>query len=166
MAIALKMVRAMYGHAVWANDQLLTAAERLPPEKLDDDVPGGYGTIRETFLHLLSVQRNWLRRFQELEPIANLDPGEFPDIAAFRDRWHTLNAETETFLASLTDEALEEWIHMMFISGEAGDAYRWQAMLHLGMHQHQHRGELAAVLTTLGSSPGELDVFDYLESQE
>ena len=33
----------------------------------------------------------------------------------------------------------------------------WRAMLHQANHQTYHRGEVAAVLTHLGASPGELD---------
>lgn len=166
MSTEIELIGGMFGHSVWANDKLLAAAANLTPAQLDTEIPGGYGTVRETLLHLVSVQRGWLRRYQELDPIAPLDPAAFPSINEISAFWNELNDQTNTYIASLTAEQLQEIIHMKFWSGDEGDARRWQALLHFGMHQHQHRGELAAILTAFGYSPGEIDVFDYFESLE
>ena len=39
-------------------------------------------------------------------------------------------------------------------------------MLHQAFHSHQHRGEVALILTQLGHSPGELDFNDYMQVRD
>lgn len=41
-----------------------------------------------------------------------------------------------------------------------------EALIHLLMHSAHHRGELAALLTTLSASPGDLDVMDFLRERD
>lgn len=164
MSASTKMALGLQGHSIWANRQLLDAAQHLSPEQLDLEVPGAFGTVRGILVHMLGAQRSWLRRWKELDPIAPADPAAYPDIEAIRSDWAALDAETLAFLESLSEDDLEATIRLKFWSGVEEDAKRWQAIVHQAMHQHQHRGELAAMLTTLGHSPGEIDVFDYFDT--
>ena len=41
----------------------------------------------------------------------------------------------------------------------------WQMLVHVVNHGTQHRAEAAALLTSQGRSPGELDLIDYAEAQ-
>ena len=70
---------------------------------------------------------------------------------------------TLAYVASVTDEQLLDVIHIRSWVGWEDHVPRWQALIHQAFHQHQHRGELALVLTTLGRSPGEIDIFDYFD---
>ena len=164
MGMGRTMAIGMQGHSKWANGLLLDAAENLTPPQLDADVPGAYGTIRRIFVHMMGAQRSWLRRWQELDPIAPADEANFPTIESIRSAWESLNGETVAYLETLSESDLEQVIHLKFWSGEEDNAPRWQAIVHQAFHQHQHRGELAAVLTTFGHSPGELDVLDYFDT--
>lgn len=158
------MALAMHGHSVWANRQLLNAAAQLSASELDREVPGAYGTVRGIFVHMMGAQRSWLRRWQGMDPLPPADPASYVSIDAIRTAWEALDAETAAYLASLPDENLAQVVHLKFWSGAEGDAFRWQAILHQAFHQHQHRGEIAAMLTTLGHSPGELDFLDYFDT--
>jgi uncharacterized damage-inducible protein DinB len=44
------------------------------------------------------------------------------------------------------------------------DILYWQALAHVVNHGTQHRAEAAALLTTAGHSPGDLDMVDYVET--
>ena len=46
----------------WANQGLLDFLAGMPPETLDLTTAGVYGTIRETFEHLLSSEMGYSRR--------------------------------------------------------------------------------------------------------
>lgn len=163
MTVSRTMLDGIYRHSRFANARLLDQAEQLTDAELDADRPGMFGTLRSTLLHMMQAQRSWLRRFQELEPIAPWEPEEFPTIASMRSTWDELDRETLAYIDSLSDEQLLEVIHITSWAGWAMDNPRWQAIVHQAFHQHQHRGEVAMVLTTLGHSPGEIDIFDYFD---
>lgn len=163
MTTARTMLTGIYEHGRFANARLLDQAEQLSDMELDLERPGMFGTIRSTLLHMMQAQRSWLRRFQELPPIAPWEPTAFPTIAAMRTAWDDLDAQTLDYIATVTDEQLLEVIHITSWAGWEMDNPRWQAIVHQAFHQHQHRGELAMVLTNLGHSPGEIDIFDYFE---
>ncbi len=164
MTAARTMLLGIGEHAHFVNGKLLDQAAQLSDAELDADQPGMFSTIRLTLLHMMQAQHGWLRRVQQLDPVSPWVETTFPTIADLRHHWDTLDAETLAYVATLTDEQLLERIEMRSWSGWVMQAPRWQALVHQAFHQHQHRGELAMVLTNLGHSPGELDAFDWFET--
>ena len=114
---------------------------------------------------MMQAQHGWLRRVQELDPVEPWAEDAFPTIADLRNQWDALDAETLAYITTLTDNQLMERIEMRSSRGWVMDAPRWQALVHQAFHQHQHRGEVAMVLTNLGHSPGEIDAFDWFEEE-
>lgn len=165
MSVSRTMLEGIYQHSRFANARLLDQAAQLTDEELDAERPGMFGSIRTTLQHMMQAQHGWLRRVQELDPVAPWDADAFPTIADLHNQWDALDAENLAYIATLTDEQLMERITMCSWSGWVMEAPRWQALIHQAFHQHQHRGEIAMVLTNLGHSPGELDGFDYFEAE-
>ncbi len=163
MTAARTMLTGIYQHSQFANARLLDQAETLADEELDAERPGMFGTIRVTLQHMMQAQHSWLRRSQGLDPVEPWTADAFPTIADLRNQWDALDAENLAYVATLTDDQLLEIIHIRAWSGWEMDAPRWQALVHQAFHQHQHRGELAMVLTNLGHSPGDIDAFDWFE---
>jgi uncharacterized damage-inducible protein DinB len=165
MTISRTMLTGIYEHSRFANTSLLEQAGQLSDAELDLERPGMFGSIRSTLLHMMQAQHSWLRRAQGLDPVEPWTPESFPTIADLRNRWDALDAENLGYIATLTDDQLVEVIHIRSWAGWEMEAPRWQALVHQAFHQHQHRGELALVLTTLGHSPGDIDAFDWFETE-
>ena len=72
------------GYNRWANLQLLQECRDLSGSELELTVPGTYGTIAATFLHLLAAEQRYLRRLTGAEPALSEKDG-FPGIAALVD---------------------------------------------------------------------------------
>lgn len=65
----------------WANLQLLADCRGLSAEQLQITASGTYGTIADTFMHMLSAEQRYVRRLSGVEPrITEQDP--FPGIDA------------------------------------------------------------------------------------
>jgi uncharacterized damage-inducible protein DinB len=159
------MLLGIYEHGRFANARLLDQAALLTDAELDAERPGMFGSLRTTLQHMMQAQHGWLRRVQELDPVEPWEPDAFPTIGDLRNQWDALDAENLAYLATLTDDQLMERIEMRSSRGWVMDAPRWQALIHQAFHQHQHRGEIAMVLTNLGHSPGEIDAFDWFEEE-
>src|SRR5215203_5411520 len=155
MTVTRTMLTGIYEHGRFVNARLLAQAQQLSDVELDAERPGMFGTIRGTLLHMMQAQHSWLRRAQGLDPVEPWTADTFPTIRDLRNQWDALDAENLAYVATLTDDQLMETIRIRSWVGWEMQAPRWQALVHQAFHQHQHRGELAMVLTTLGHSPGD-----------
>lgn len=165
MTASQTMLEGIYQHSRFANGRLLDQAEQLSDAELDAERPGMFGTIRVTLQHMMQAQQSWLRRVQGLDPVEPWADDAFPTIADLRKEWDTLDTENLAYVTTLTGDQLIERLRMRSWRGWEMEAPRWQALIHQAFHQHQHRGELAMVLTNLGHSPGEIDGFDWFETE-
>jgi uncharacterized damage-inducible protein DinB len=127
----------------------------------------GHGSVRDTLAHLVSVQQGWLswwdRSLSAEEAYRlTLDPADFPDIAALRMAWEKVEKATQAFVSGLSGEdVVRDYVHTL----PDGTYFRmplWQMMLHVANHGTQHHSEVAAMLTSFGHSPGNLDLLFYL----
>ena len=72
------------GYNRWANLQLLEECRDLTQAQMELTVPGTYGTIAATFMHLLGAEQRYLRRLTGAEPVLSEKDG-FPGIAALME---------------------------------------------------------------------------------
>lgn len=163
----VEVLRTMYGYNRWATERLLDAAAKLTPEQFLALAASGQREVRDTLVHLVATQRRWLSWWDGSLPAAeahalNLDPADFPDVAAIRTEWEEVERRTEAFLSGLGDaDATRAYVHTL-PNGYEWRMLLWQMMLHVANHGTQHRSEVAALLTGFGHSPGDLDLLAYL----
>jgi uncharacterized damage-inducible protein DinB len=145
-------IASLYKYAEWANLRLLDRAAGLDAADLDRRFSQGCLPIRPAFVHTLSADFRWLLRWQELPLPPVLEPADFPTLEAVRARWATVVRDRQAYFETLTDPDLGQIIQLQW-----GPLPRWQAILHCFNHGTQHRSEIAAMLSDLGRSPGDLD---------
>ncbi len=78
------IIADLYEYGAWANERLLARAEMLSDAQLRQKLSEGAQPILESFVHLLSADRRWLARWQEVPLPAGLTPVDLPTIAAVR----------------------------------------------------------------------------------
>ena len=152
----------LYDYNYWANARILEALENLSNEQLNAPTTNGYGSLRETLVHMLSAEWMWRRRWQGTSPTTRLNSDDFPTLASICTRWHEEERQMRAFLVTLHDEDLARVVLYKNTAGEEYGLPLWQMMFHLLNHSTQHRREIAMVLTELGHSPGELDFLLFL----
>ncbi len=150
-----------FAHHVWATTTLLDTCSDLAPEQLAAQVPGTYGSIAETFRHLVASDRWYLSFFpsgQHLEPVdeeADVDLDALRSVmAANGAAWTQLLVEP---LAPDADVA------------ELGDGWEFHAPLGLRLaqavhHGTDHRSQICTALTSIGVTPPEIDLWDFGEA--
>jgi uncharacterized damage-inducible protein DinB len=158
-------IRTFYAYGTWANTRILEAAAHLSQTQLVAANGGGYGSVRDTLVHMAAAQWLYLERWRGRSPRALWDPTSFSDVTAIRDRWAAVDRETGAFVAGLTEDDLVRVVAYVNFQGETWTYPLWQQLLHQVNHATQHRSEVAAALTRFGYSPGWLDFLVYLDDQ-
>jgi uncharacterized damage-inducible protein DinB len=158
-------IRTFHAYDAWANARVLEAAANLDQAQLVAPDDGGYGSVRDTLVHIAAVQWVFLERWQGRSPSSMWDPAAFPDVAAIRDRWVAVEHETAAFVDSLREDDLDTVVTYLNFQGEPWAYPLWQQMLHQANHATQHRSEVAAALTRFGHSPGWLDFLIFIDEQ-
>lgn len=161
------VLRRQYGYTYWANGRVLDTAAKLTPEQLHETGGVGSGSIRDTLVHMMSAHRGWLSwwdgSLSAMEAYnRQLDPAEYPDIAALKRAWAEIERQTRAFVDSLGDEDPGRMYGFDLPNGQRWEMALWGMMTHIVNHSTQHRSEIAMMLTGLGHSPGDLDLIYFL----
>lgn len=159
-----EMIQTLYRYNEWANNRILDTAENLTTEQFLAKVGASFDSVRDTLVHTMNVQRNWLARFQERALGEQMVFTDYPTLSAVRDAWRPINEQTNAFVAALTDEALLNIIEYTNSIGKDCAYTLWQMMTHQANHGTQHRSEVAVMLTQFGHSPGGLDFLVYIDA--
>jgi uncharacterized damage-inducible protein DinB len=146
----------------WARDRVLDAVAQLTPEQYTRDLGGSFRSIRDTLVHLLSADSNWLKRWRGTSPTTMLDPAEYPDVAAVRTAWTAQEAQIRAFLTSMDDESVMREIDYKTLDGRPFTSPFWEMLHHVVNHGTYHRGQVQTMLRQLGASPARsVDLITY-----
>ena len=150
-------IRFLFGYERWATGRILGVLPGLDegtwsaPNAIGDRGLGGI------LVHHLGAAQRWRHGLGGLDgDLPRPERGPLPAPEAMAGLWDAEWAAWEAWLATLDDEAL-------LSTGEP--IPMWQLLAHVMNHGTQHRAEAAALLTTAGRSPGDLDLLDYAEAQ-
>jgi len=159
----LEMIKRLYEYHEWADNRLLDAAARLPEDDLSRDADIPFGNARDNLLHILGSQVSWLMRWTGEPPqLAKIEPGRVAE--ALSESFSSAHDRLRSYIGALTEGQVEAQIKFTeFDQGKPHELERpmWEMLLSVGSHGMSHRGEVAAVLTAAGASPGEIDYSEF-----
>ena len=162
MTHAVDLLRTLYDYSAWARNRLLDAAAGLTPEQQRAAIPGVYGSIHDTLVHMAASQWMWLERVQGSSPERMPGGADFADLDQLRTWWDEQQRASMVYLDSLTDDDLERTIHYTNTAGRAFSRRVWHALLQVTNHQTEHRSQVATMLTQLGVEAPATDLVVYL----
>ena len=152
-------MRRLFAYNRWANGRTLDCVDQI--SELDWVLSRGMsrGSLRDTLVHVLSAEVIWRKRGLEgISDVSMLSEAEFPTPEALRVCWQAEDQQLQRYLDALTDQDLQRTIHYQNTQGKHFQNDLWQILVHVINHGTQHRAEAAEVLTSLGASPGDLDM--------
>lgn len=160
------MIVQWYRHKLWAHDRYAEAVATLSPERFIQDTWSSFPSIRDTMVHVYSVDGRWLDRFMGRPPRGRLDPKEYPYLEDFRGKWREIEEAQLAFVEKVGANALAAELTMPAEDGRpAYPLPGWQPLYHVVHHAGYHRGQLATMLRQLGHVPPATDFLDYLDSR-
>ncbi|MCC6455736.1 MAG: DinB family protein [Caldilineaceae bacterium] len=148
----------LFAHNAWANLKLLDFCEGLSDEQLDATAVGGFGTIRDTLLHIAGAEVSYVSRVNGRLPAQPFARDEFPGFELLKDtvRWSSdellqlaLSAREDT----LVRERWERWRCEYTLASLIVQAIN---------HATEHRAQIATIITQLGMEPPDMSGWSYM----
>jgi uncharacterized damage-inducible protein DinB len=142
----------------WANQQVLAACQALSEGQLLSNIPGAYGSIRETFRHLLFAEADYIGRITGTRPQPPFNWDDGPSL----DEMSAYAAQVgQAFLEVIQRTAPTDLVH----EEENGLTLDYEAR-HLFMqvvnHGIEHRTNITTLLNSLGLPVPEIDGWGYM----
>jgi uncharacterized damage-inducible protein DinB len=153
-------------HHIWANDVLLGFCEGLRTAELALTVPGTYGTVEDTWVHVASNEEHYLRMLSGVgvtgEMQTTIFEGDLPrELASVR----LVLAKTGRAWRAL----VRDWPHNVVMT------FPWEGNVrHLPIsvfvaqaidHATEHRAHIRTILSSHGLAPPEIDGWHWSEAQ-
>ncbi|MEQ1953228.1 DinB family protein [Mesorhizobium sp. CN2-181] len=152
----------------WANQHVYEAAANLTPEEFNRDTGAFFKSAMGTLNHLLVTDRIWMKRFSGLgdAPTA-LDAILFTDFTKLRPARIAEDERISDWIGSLTAKQLAGRFTYTTLSDMRTISQRLApALAHVFNHQTHHRGQMHAILTTLGKPSVSLDLAYFQRTEE
>jgi uncharacterized damage-inducible protein DinB len=151
------MLRQMR-HDVWATEKLLERCRSLTPEQLQLTAPGTYGTIQQTFAHIVRANEGYLNTYGVVpQPFIELGaPIEeiASRLARVREAVEQLfKSKDVDFDSRIRDERRKMHLEL------------WVPLTQFSHHGSDHRSQIGTILTQNGLEAPELDVWAYATAE-
>ncbi len=160
------LIETLFGYGAWRNAVLLRAASGLSEAELFAPNRFPAGSLGGTFIHALGADRLWLARLTGAPtgPFAQRD--EFPTFDAIVSGWKPIEAALTRYALGCSEADLARRFDFRRLNGEAMTAIVGETLIHIANHGMQHGAEIAQMLTELGRSPGDIDLFRYTRERD
>ena len=148
-----------FGHHAWATQRLLDTCMQLDEGQLRTTSPGTFGSIIDTFRHLVGADCGYLHALSA-GTVPLIDDGDM-SLSDLRQVMTDNEAEWKVLLGKDLDSEVNVIRYRADGSeGHAPAGIRVAQALH---HGTDHRSQICTILTTLGVEPPAIDVWDYAE---
>ena len=142
----------------WANLRLLEVCGDLAEERLQLASSGTYGTIADTWLHLLAAEQRYLKRLVGFEPQLS-EKDDFPGIATLKEHAGRSGDELIAAVGRFDPDATS--------AGRDEFAVRhWVVMTQAIHHGNDHRTHICTILGQNDISYGDLDVWAFGDAND
>lgn len=150
----------LFAHNNWTNDQIIQACTTLADDQLDAAPPSATkGTIRDTLLHLVAAQHNYLA-------LLTLPVAERQRISpTFAELQQSAANSGEGLLALARDPSRLYALTKL----QTRDNYLvepWVVMVQVINHATEHREQICSMFSALGITPPDMDGWSYGEATQ
>jgi uncharacterized damage-inducible protein DinB len=145
----------LFKHNAWANARLLDVCAGLSDEQLDASVPGTYGSVRSTLVHIVGAEASYAARLRSEAPPARL--GEATSVSELREHARRSGEALVALAAQTPDEHVLRgtWRDQPYVLPAS------TVFIQAINHATEHRTQVATILTQQGITPPDLDGWTY-----
>ncbi len=147
------MLRQMR-HDVWATQMLLERCRSLTKEQLQLTALGTYGTIQETFAHIVRANEGYLNTY-------GLIPQPFIELTAPIDEIASRLARVRDAVEQLFKSKEYDFDRRIRDERRKAELQLWVPLAQFSHHGSDHRSQICTILTLNGLDVPDLDVWAY-----
>ena len=149
-------IRSLFGYDRWATGRVLTAADGVDESTWSAPNAIGDRGLAGILVHQLGAHQRWRHGLTGAPGEApRPEDAPLPGLPSLRGEWEREWAGYDAWFDHMDPAWLDQ---------AEGGISLWQALAHVVNHGTQHRSEAAALLTSAGRSPGDLDMIFYSEN--
>src|SRR5689334_827351 len=111
-------VRTLVDYHYWATKRILDAADALTPEQWTRDLGSSFRSFRDTAVHTLSAEWNWVQRLNGVSPVGMLDPEPYESAESLRRAWIDHEAKLRGSVEAIGEDGLQRVIEYRTIAGQ------------------------------------------------
>jgi len=153
----------LFRHNTMMNRRLLDACKSLTADQLNSTVPGTYGSVGATLVHMANAQMAYAARLLDVPRPDPLLPDPFPGFDVLEQRFALGDAQLEEAARVKPDRQVQ-------VTGDDPPG-TWTMPVSLFLlqainHGTDHRSHVATILTQLGIEPPDLDGWAYFFASE
>lgn len=124
--------------------KLIQAFENLSSEEFTKNRELSFYSIKDTFLHTLSVENNWLHLAYRGLPGLNLKPEDYPNLDRIKEVIRKVDSKTDSLFKELKPEDMKKIVRRKQSDGKEV-AYPLELVLyHIPIEVIHHFGEIFA----------------------
>jgi uncharacterized damage-inducible protein DinB len=164
-------LRLLLDYNSWATGRILDAAGRVTPEQFVAPTNATMRSLRGTLVHMLDGEWSWRLRLQgrsgaEWRPEEDLQPEDFPTVAALAQRWREEERQLRAYATTLSAQDLIRVVDLGRVNDLAPpDRFPlWYFLQHVLNHSSMSRADAATLLTLYGQSPGDIDFLNFADT--
>lgn len=149
----------LFDHNTWANLKLLDFCEGLSDDQLDATAIGCFGSIRDTLLHIVSAEVDYVNLVNDKLSEVPLPSDQFPGLEVLKEgvRW----AGDELLQLAISARA-DTIVRVMRPQEPIFEYPLASLMVQVLNHSTEHRTQISTIITQLGIEPPALTGWKYM----
>lgn len=127
----------------------------IPWERVVERCGASFDSIRDIFVHSLQVEHSYIRRLSGKSTEGTYDTPftKFTDVNTIQEYADKVEAETNEYLETLTDEKLQSMVEIKGRDGKINRLKIEDILIHVIEEEIHHRGELLCIYWQHGIQP-------------
>ncbi|MCJ7733572.1 MAG: DUF664 domain-containing protein [Anaerolineales bacterium] len=153
-------IDTLFRHNLWANTQLFEVCAGLDDQQLEKSIVGTYGSIRETLKHIANSEYSYWHRIKTGQPFRGAKDAPSQTIADLQTSIQVSGKGLIEIAPTVeADDSVEvDW------DGTPRSVPCTIILTQAINHATEHRAQIMATLTQLGTQPPDLDGWSYLDA--
>jgi uncharacterized damage-inducible protein DinB len=151
-------IKELHGWTHESLDILLRHVSAVPTELLQEPLAGfGIATVWKQLVHILEVEEEWVCDLQD-KPFVGWNQEEYVTMETLLEAKKRVRSATRVYLQGLSEAQLNTWLPerpKKWVGELKSPAF---ILLHVVTHTFHHKGQVVAMLRTLGYPAPDTDM--------